>query len=338
MLHGRRRGRSVVRAVRVHLRRGGAAAPRRAGDGAAAVVRGRLLRGAPLGEGPVQREGRPALREPADRAVLRRGRRAGGHPGAALRRPGARAGLGRVGGDPVLRRADQHRPGRHPAGPAAGHHLDLRAGPGPQHGHLRRAAQRPAGRPPGRADAGHGRRRTGGRRGAQLAGARALRRQHGHPADAGRHHVLPGRQRRGRAVLRRRRPLPAGRGRGLRHRRRGRHDDDADRRADQGRRARLAAARGRHPLDDRRARAGRSRTPGGSAPSSWCAGSASSTACTRWTPTSCCRRSREVPIANVVDANYSAVVKARKALLPTASAYGGLHAELRRRAPPSEHL
>jgi acetamidase/formamidase len=40
----------------------------------------------------------------------------------------------------------------------------------------------------------------------------------------------------------------------------------------------------------------------------------------------------EVPIANVVDANYSAVVKARKSLLPAASAYGGLHADLRQRA------
>jgi len=40
----------------------------------------------------------------------------------------------------------------------------------------------------------------------------------------------------------------------------------------------------------------------------------------------------EAPIANVVDANYSSVVKARKSLLPTASAYGGMHAELRRRA------
>jgi acetamidase/formamidase len=40
----------------------------------------------------------------------------------------------------------------------------------------------------------------------------------------------------------------------------------------------------------------------------------------------------EVPIANVVDANYSAVVKARKSLLPAATAYDGLHAELRRRA------
>lgn len=40
----------------------------------------------------------------------------------------------------------------------------------------------------------------------------------------------------------------------------------------------------------------------------------------------------EAPLANVVDANYSAVVKARKALLPAAQAYGGLHRDLRQRA------
>jgi len=40
----------------------------------------------------------------------------------------------------------------------------------------------------------------------------------------------------------------------------------------------------------------------------------------------------EAPLANVVDANYSSVVKARKALLPRASAYGGLHDDLRARA------
>jgi acetamidase/formamidase len=40
----------------------------------------------------------------------------------------------------------------------------------------------------------------------------------------------------------------------------------------------------------------------------------------------------EAPIANVVDANYSAVVKARKALLPPALAYDGVHDDLRRRA------
>src|SRR3954470_10564258 len=40
----------------------------------------------------------------------------------------------------------------------------------------------------------------------------------------------------------------------------------------------------------------------------------------------------QAPIANVVDANYSSVVKTPKSLLPPASAYGGLHDELRSRA------
>jgi acetamidase/formamidase len=40
----------------------------------------------------------------------------------------------------------------------------------------------------------------------------------------------------------------------------------------------------------------------------------------------------EAPIANVVDANFSSVVKARKSLLPAASAFGGLHDDLRQRA------
>jgi acetamidase/formamidase len=40
----------------------------------------------------------------------------------------------------------------------------------------------------------------------------------------------------------------------------------------------------------------------------------------------------QAPIANVVDANYSVVVKTRKSLLPVATAYDGLHDELRGRA------
>ncbi len=40
----------------------------------------------------------------------------------------------------------------------------------------------------------------------------------------------------------------------------------------------------------------------------------------------------QVPVANVVDANYSVVVKAPKALLPAVDAFGGLHADLRTRA------
>ena len=37
----------------------------------------------------------------------------------------------------------------------------------------------------------------------------------------------------------------------------------------------------------------------------------------------------EVPIANVVDTNYSAVTKVDKRLLPEASAYGGMHDQMR---------
>lgn len=37
----------------------------------------------------------------------------------------------------------------------------------------------------------------------------------------------------------------------------------------------------------------------------------------------------EAPLANVVDANYSAVTKVAKALLPQAAAYDGMHARLR---------
>ncbi|WP_411284324.1 acetamidase/formamidase family protein [Lapillicoccus sp.] len=40
----------------------------------------------------------------------------------------------------------------------------------------------------------------------------------------------------------------------------------------------------------------------------------------------------QVPVANVVDANYSVVVKVAKALLPDAHAFGGIHDDLRARA------
>jgi len=40
----------------------------------------------------------------------------------------------------------------------------------------------------------------------------------------------------------------------------------------------------------------------------------------------------EVPLANVVDVNYSVVTKAPKSLLPTAGAFSGLHRDLRARA------
>jgi hypothetical protein len=37
----------------------------------------------------------------------------------------------------------------------------------------------------------------------------------------------------------------------------------------------------------------------------------------------------QMPIANVVDPNYSVVTKIDKRLLPPAAAYGGIHGELR---------
>jgi acetamidase/formamidase len=40
----------------------------------------------------------------------------------------------------------------------------------------------------------------------------------------------------------------------------------------------------------------------------------------------------QVPIANVVDPNYSVVTKAPKSLLPAAEAFSGLHRALRERA------
>jgi acetamidase/formamidase len=45
-----------------------------------------------------------------------------------------------------------------------------------------------------------------------------------------------------------------------------------------------------------------------------------------------CSQIAQAPIANVVDANYSVVVKAAKALLPAVDAFGGIHADLRARA------
>jgi len=45
-----------------------------------------------------------------------------------------------------------------------------------------------------------------------------------------------------------------------------------------------------------------------------------------------CSQIAKVPVANVVDANYSVVVKAPKALLPRVDAFEGIHADLVGRA------
>jgi acetamidase/formamidase len=45
-----------------------------------------------------------------------------------------------------------------------------------------------------------------------------------------------------------------------------------------------------------------------------------------------CSQIAQVPVANVVDVNYSVAVKAAKSLLHAATAFDGIHAELRARA------
>ena len=75
--------------------------------------------------------------QPADRAVLRGGRRARRHPRHPHRRPATGPRLGGVHHDPVLRRAHRHRPHRAAAGAAARAHLDLPARPGRGHRALR---------------------------------------------------------------------------------------------------------------------------------------------------------------------------------------------------------
>jgi acetamidase/formamidase len=45
-----------------------------------------------------------------------------------------------------------------------------------------------------------------------------------------------------------------------------------------------------------------------------------------------CSQVALVPVANVVDANYSVVVKAPKGLLPATVAFDGIHADLSARA------
>ena len=111
------------------------------------------------------------------------------------------------------------------------------------------------------------------RRGPLLARARRLGRQHGHPGDAGRGHLLPRGQRRGRDVQLRRRARPAGRGRDLRRRRRVRDghawSSSTWSRACRTPWPRLESDDVRH---DDRARPSRWRTPSGSPTSRWCAG------------------------------------------------------------------
>ena len=165
-------------------------------------------------------------------------------------------------------------------------------------------------------------------RGTIVARPGCPRGQHGHPRDARRRHVLPGRERRGRAVLDRRRALPAGRGRDLRRRRRGGDGHgDRDRPGEGPDRPRGRASRAtRHimstgsarPLEDafRIAHADLIAWMGEEY------GLEALDAYQLLTQVS------ESPVANVVDPNYTFLAKVAKAYLPRADAYGGTHEKL----------
>ena len=99
-----------------------------------------------------------------------------------------------------------------------------------------------------------------------------------------------------------------------------------------GQRPRLAPDRGRHALDDR----GLEPADGGllahrATPSS-STGSAELYGLHLMDAYQLCSQIAQVPVANVVDANYSVVVKAPKALLPAVDAFDGIHADLVGRA------
>src|SRR4029453_15319556 len=238
--------------VRLDLRRGAAGPPGPAGQRAGAVDRGRL-RGAGQGTGrPGLPGGRVPLRQPPDRAVLRRGGRARGHPGHPLRSHRAAAGLGRLAHHPAVRGPHRH-PRHRPAPGAAGRGgVDVRGRPGPADGDLQGPAWRPGRDPAAGPDARHRRGRAGFVRGPLVAGSRRPRRQHGHPRDAGRRHLLPGRERRRGAVLDRRRPLPPGGGGELRGGGRGGHGHGRGRRPGQRGGHALAEAGERQPPDEHR--------------------------------------------------------------------------------------
>ncbi len=92
--HGRHRVHAHPRAVRLHVRRRRPGHAHQAGHRAAALVRRRVRRCAAQRRRPVQRQGRPAFRQPADRPVLRRGRRARRHARRSTSSRWSRPGTG----------------------------------------------------------------------------------------------------------------------------------------------------------------------------------------------------------------------------------------------------
>ena len=171
------------------------------------------------------------------------------------------------------------------------------------------------------------RRRAGGRRGALVARARRPRRQHGHARDAGRHDLLPGRERRWRA-LSRSGTATAGRARARPAASRSRPRWTPCWSSSS---SRAASPRGHAwrttSTSCRRVRPGRSRTRSASRTATWCTGSPRSTGSSaRRLPARV--QISESPVANVCDPNYTFVAKAPKRYLPSSDVYGSIRAGL----------
>ena len=105
--------------------------------------------------------------------------------------------LGGVDDRAAVRRADRDAPDRAAAGPAARGGLAVAARRGRADLSVQRAAGLVRGGPADGPDARHDRGSAGEPRGAQRAGTRRVRREHGHAGDARRGHLLSRRQREG---------------------------------------------------------------------------------------------------------------------------------------------
>ncbi len=331
---GRRGVHPQLRAVRVHLRRGrprlgGCRPAQRCGCGPTTRSAGRCARPPTCRARrstcatSTRRPARSTSRAPSRATRWRCTWSAWSRPATGVPRRHIPFFGGMTGTDRVVTLQDA----------AAGPHLDLRAGPGAEHRHLRRQARRPAGGPAGRADA---RARSASPRPAARCAARWC--PTGSAATWTPRRCAPAPPATS-ASTSRARCSRVGDG----HYRQG--EGEACGTAVEGAMTSTVIVeliKGGAPAwprieDDTHwmtvgSAAGRSRTPGGSGRSSWCTGSASCTACTRWTPTSCCRRSPRCRSPTSSTSTTAPSSRPASRCCPTASAYGGLHADLRARA------
>ena len=202
-------------------------------------------------------------RQPADRAVLRRGRRARRHAGREDPRADGRQQPGRRRARARVRRAQHHQLHADAPRAGAGEDLVLPDRPRQERSDVHRARLELLDEDPAASVSRLPRRRARARV-AQLGGAGRARRQHGRAGGQRRQHRLLPRQRPRRAALPRRRPRADGRRRDRRHRDRGADARAAAGRRHQGPEDRLAAVRERAARSWRSAPTVRSTTRCGS--------------------------------------------------------------------------